>query len=185
MAKAKYVEEREPNGRRSRSGQPKEYPPAQVKRLRDAAMAGLRDPEWGTNAGRLFLDGTLSPECYAAAKWWREAASRYRQAICAPSADPRAISLEAGRGSSAADPDSPAGKDEARRHKGAIEIFDKAHKVLLSAGKLAERAVRRLCENDESPVGEEERKHAISGLLALATHRGLTSGGKSGKNHVR
>jgi hypothetical protein len=174
------VESREPNGRKTRSGE-RECSPTHVRRLRDAALAGLRDPEWGTHAGRLFLDGTLTAEEYAAAKWWRELAAKYRAAICSPPPQPKALNMEAGRGSSSVDPDSEAGQIEAGEHRITVKLFDAAHAALIAAGMLAERAVRQLCEHDESPVGEEQRQWAICGLKRLAIYRGLTRPGK----HVR
>lgn len=183
MAKARknvLVESREPNGRRTRSNE-RQFSPTQVRRLRDAAMAGLRDPEWGTHVGRLFLDGTLTAEEYAVAKWWREMAATYLVAICAPAPQPKATSMEAGRGSAPVDPDSDRGREEAAQHRQTAELFLKAHAVLVAAGMMAERTVRRLCEHDEAPVGEEEKLWAICGLKRLAEYRGLTRPAK----HVR
>jgi hypothetical protein len=178
MTARKLVESREPNGRRQRSNE-REFSPTQVRRLRDAAMAGLRDPEWGTHAGRLFLDGTLTAEMYAAAKWWRELAASYLVAICAPPPHPKATSMEAGRGSATCDPDSERGREEARDQAHTAESFLKGHAALISAGMMAERTVRRLCEQDEAPVGEQERQWAICGLRRLAEYRGLTRPAKN------
>jgi hypothetical protein len=164
MTARKLVESREPNGRRQRSNE-REFSPTQVRRLRDAAMAGLRDPEWGTHAGRLFLDGTLTAEMYAAAKWWREMAAKYRVAICAPPPQPKALNLEAGRGSSSIDPDSE-GQGGGWRPPDTVKVFEGPRGALISAGMMAERTVRRLCEQDEAPVGEQERQWAICGLRA-------------------
>lgn len=174
------VASREPNGRPTRSSE-REFSPTQVRRLRDAAMAGLRDPEWGTHAGRLFLDGTLTAEMYAASKWWREMAATYMVAICAPSPHPKATSMEAGRGSTPVDPDSELGKVEALGHAKDAEAFLSAHAALVGVGMMVERTVRRLCEQDEAPVGEQERLWAICGLKRLALHHRLTRTGK----HVR
>jgi hypothetical protein len=188
MAKARkqrLVLVREPNGRVSRTLNEREFPPAQVKRLRDAAMAGLRDPEWGTELGRLYLEGTLTAEMYAAGKWWRETASRYRGAICAPAPDPKALVLEIGCGSFRPDPDSDAGRELVKRDCTATLIFLEAHGALLGAGMIAERTVRRLCEEDQAPVGEEERLAARNGLLWVAKHRGLTPDAKSRQGYVR
>ena len=188
MAKARklrLVEVREPNGRISRARDEREYPPGQVKRLRDAAMLGLRDQEWGTEMGRMFLDGTLTAEMYAAGKWWRETAAKYQQAICAPPPDARAVSFQIGRGASPIDPDSEAGKTEARRHSAATVTFLESHAALMGAGLLAERAVRRLCEQDEAPIGEEQRQSVKRGLLWIAKYRGLTPDSKSRNGYVR
>ena len=42
--------------------------PAELVRLRDAVARGLRDPMWGTELGRLFLEGKLTAEEYEAVK---------------------------------------------------------------------------------------------------------------------
>lgn len=157
---------REPNGRHQRGRGEREYPPTQVKRLRDAAMVGLRDPEWGTELGRLYLEGTITASMYAAGKDWREKAGKYVNSIGvfpirSPSAEP-------GRGGSPPDPDSPEGQKQAAREANAMERFFEAHHVLLSAGKMAEGAVRRLCEHNEGPCGMAELIALRNGLSALA-----------------
>ncbi len=52
---------REPNGRRSRvlTRSAPQFAPTEVKRLRDAALAGMQNPEWGSELGRLLLAGKL------------------------------------------------------------------------------------------------------------------------------
>ena len=77
MANKRKIKARTPSGQLSRAGRQREYPPAQVRRLRDAAMAGLRDPEWGTELGRLYLEGTITAAMYAAGKDWREKAAKF------------------------------------------------------------------------------------------------------------
>lgn len=183
MRKNRLVQVREPNGRLSRAGKQQESAPAQVKRLRDAALAGMRDPQWGTQLGRLFLGGMITEEMYAAGKWWGEKAAQYCTAINAPVPFPRSASLDIGRGNQSADPESEAGREEARRHRGAVLVFLEAHAALMGAGMLAERAVRRLCEEDVMPCGLEELNSLRSGLMWIAKHRGLTADRKS--RHVR
>lgn len=181
--KNRLVTVREPNGRISRAGRETEYPPTQVKRLRDAAVAGMRDPQWGTQLGRLFLAGSISPEMYAAGRWWSEMAIRYQAALGSPLPFPKAISLDIGRGNQSADPDSDAGRKEADRHRRAVATFHEAHAVLMGAGLAAERIIRRLCEDDVAPCGLGELMNARRGLLWVAEFRGLTRDNKS--RHVR
>jgi hypothetical protein len=66
------------------------------------------------------------------------------------------------------DPDTVEGQKRARREADAMERFFEAHHLLLSAGKLAEAAVRRLCEHDEGPCGMAELIALRNGLSALA-----------------
>ena len=77
MAKTK-LRQREPNGRPQRE---RETPPAQVRRLREAALAGLRDPQWGTELGRLLLTKAIDEAMYAAGRRWNEDAAKYRHVI--------------------------------------------------------------------------------------------------------
>jgi hypothetical protein len=55
-----------------------------------------------------------------------------------------------------------------RREADAMERFFEAHHVLLSAGKMAETSVRRLCEHNEGPCGMAELIALRNGLAALA-----------------
>src|SRR3990167_3899985 len=164
---------REPNGRPSRAGYDREYAPTQIKRLRDAAMIGLRDSEWGTELGRLFLERVITAEMYAAGKWRREMAREYHIAIGAPQPDPKPVSYQRGISGTLPDPDSEAGKERTRRDIAAIAVFQEAHAALLGAGKVAEMAVRRLCEQDQGPVGIFELQYVRRGLLWIAGLRSI------------
>ncbi|MCC6889627.1 MAG: hypothetical protein IT536_13920 [Hyphomicrobiales bacterium] len=172
----RLVKARTPSGQLSRAAREREFPPAQIKRLRDAALAGLRDPQWGTELGRLYLQGTITASMYAAGKDWREKAARYVKSL--NHFPVRSVRLEGRAGGLAPDPDTVEGRRQAKREADAMERFFEAHHVLLSAGKLAEHAVRRLCEHDEGPCGMAELMALRNGLAALAQHRGLTARGK-------
>lgn len=166
---------REPNGRPQRS--PKEFPPAQVRRLRDAAMTGLRDPEWGTELGRLFLTEAITSAMYAAGKRWREDADQYRGAIdVRPLKSP---SVERGIMGTEPDTDSPEGQKVAKRHRDSMEKFYAAHAALIGAGMMAESLVRRVCEDDKSAGSYIERNALRFGLSTLADHYQLTIQRKS------
>lgn len=173
---------REPNGKPQRSSDDREFPPTQVKRLRDAAMRGMADAEWGTVCGRLFLEGRLPASAYAAAKWWAERVVKYHSAINAPPPNPRAITIGGSSGGEPPDPDSFEGRLRTKREQKAVTDFMEAHCVLVSAGKLAEHCVRSVCENNYTPCGTLEYEALERGLLWLADHRGLT---KQQKNDVR
>lgn len=173
--KMKIVQIREPSGRPSRAAEQKETAPAQVRRLRDAALAGMADQEWGTELGRLFLSGKITPPMYAAGKKWAERASRYQAAINCP-VGMRSASAERVGFSSPADPDSDEGQEQVKRDVGAVLAFQEAHAVLLGAGLIAERAVRGLCERDEAMTGELHALALHRGLSWLAEYWGLTGG---------
>jgi hypothetical protein len=164
--KNRPLKARTPSGQLSRAGREREFPPTQVKRLRDAAMAGLRDPEWGTELGRLYLEGTITATMYAAGKNWREKAAQYVNTL--GHFPVRTILAEGRGGSLPPDPDTEEGQKRARREAAAMERFFEAHHVLLSAGKLAEATVRRLCEHNEGPCGMAEMIALRNGLSALA-----------------
>ncbi len=170
----RLVTAREPNGRIQREH---DLAPSEVRRLRDAALRGLRDAEWGTELGRLYLEGSLTGAMYAAGKRWREHAGDYRQAIGIFPV--RSASLERGSRGTPPDPDSEEGSNQAQREANAVERFFEAHAALVAAGMGAEHAVRRLCEDDASLCGVYELNKAKDGLSALARHYNLTNQGKS------
>ena len=170
---------REPNGRQQRE---REFPPTQVKRLRDAAMSGLRNEEWGTELGRLYLETRITAEMYAAGKRWSETAAWYHQAIGAKPL--RGAQVEVGVGSQPADPDSSEGQKQVVREAERAERFFEAHAVLLGVPG-AERTVRALCEQDEGPCGFAELLATRNGLFALADYWGLTGRNKPGTGNVR
>jgi hypothetical protein len=164
--KHRQLRARTPSGQLSRAGRTRELPPTQVRRLRDAALAGLRDPEWGTELGRLYLTGAITAAMYAAGKDWRDKATKYIGTFGLLPV--RSLLVEGRGGSLPPDPETPEGQKRARRDAAAKKRFDEAHQVLLSAGKLAEHTVRRLCEHDETPCGMAELIALRNGLSALA-----------------
>ncbi len=170
----RLVTAREPNGRIQRE---KKYSPTEIRRLRDASIRGMRDPEWGSELGRLYLEGCITDSMCGAGKRWRDEAAQYRSSIGAFPI--RTTSLERGVKSHPPDVDSEDGREQAIRDTNAAERFFEAHAVLVSAGMGAENAVVRLCEEDCSLAGMQELKNARCGLIRLAEHYRLTAGGKS------
>ena len=108
MPPRKHLAKREPNGKpqRERSGPS----PTEISRLRDAALAGMKDPIWGTQLGILHLSGKLTSSQLAAGKRWAELAADYSAATQSPK-PPRSVALEASAGS-AVDPDSAKGREK-------------------------------------------------------------------------
>ncbi len=166
---------REPNGRRSRALARKapQFAPTEVKRLRDAALAGMQSPEWGSELGRLLLAGKLEPELYAAGQHWAECAMRYRQALDAPRPNPPPAGFEPKSPAVAVDPSSSAGQKQTARDMAAMAALQEAHAALRTAGVLAERVVRRVCEHDEAVCGTGEFVGLRRGLVALAVFWGM------------
>jgi len=140
--------------------------------LRDAAFRGLREAEWGSELGRLYVIGAISSAQYGAGRRWTEDAARWRAALDVRPL--RTANLERGALGHPADPDSPEGVEEARRDSARMERFFEAHAELMRVGRGAEAAVRRLCEDDLSLAGMEEFRLARAGLLALSIHYGIT-----------
>jgi hypothetical protein len=174
---------REPTGRTSRAADEREFPPAQVKRLRDAAMRGLRAPEWGTELGLLYLNNDITAAMYAAGKRWSEMVETYRHAIGVFPV--RSVGIERGRGGSSPDPDSPEGRKIAQRESDAAERFFAADAALMQlGGRNPYHFVRMLCEANEMPGGYAELRQLRKGLLVLVAHWDLTGTGKqsNGRN---
>lgn len=162
------MEPRTPRGRLSEAGKRRQHGPTEVKRLRDAALRRMADPEWGTELGRLYLCGSITEIMYVAGKKWRELAAKYRKAFEAFPV--RSASVEMGRGGSDPDPESPAGRAQAKREAKTEEDFFKAHAVLVQVGGCAEMAVRQVCERDEGVCGIAELIALRNGLSALSEH---------------
>ena len=149
MPPRKTLARREPNGKpqRHRDSGPS---PTEISRLRDAALAGMKDPIWGTQLGILHLSGKLTNSQLAAGKRWAELARDYSAAVGAPRG-PRSAALEAS-GGSAVDPDSARGLREARRHSQIIHGYLAALETLARASSLARAAVVLVCEQDAHPI---------------------------------
>ena len=182
MARAgrrKSTVQREPNGRAQR--EPKLPPPSEVRRLRDAALCGMRDPLWGTEIGRLYLAGKITAIAFAAGERWGEQAVQYSQALCSPCPDPRAVSFDRSGGDSL-DPDSHEGRREARRHQRAVDSFTDAWVALKTHSMASERVVRLVCERGQMLAGYHELLALNGGLSTLAGFWGLTSSSKSPSN---
>lgn len=172
---------RELNGRASRSDPyaVKACSPAEVRRLRDAALAGMADERWGTELGRLFLSGKISAPLFEAGKRWRDAAQEYHEAILAPAQNPKAHSFERRGHSHPLDPGTAAGMVEAADHRVTVDEFLKWHAELSDAGSAVERETRAVCERDEAPVGESGLNALDIGLRRLSGLMGLTNPDKN------
>jgi hypothetical protein len=181
--KGLLVPVREPNGRLSRatSHEIDAKSPAEIRRLRDAAVAGMRDPEWGTEIGRLFLDGRLDAALFEAGKRWARLAVACRAAIAAPRQLPGASAFVEKSGGHDADPDSDEGRKRAARDRQIVAEFMEAHAVLKGAGALSESVVRNVCEDNKAIGGHGQMLALTSGLSWLAQHWGWTGARK----HVR
>jgi len=178
VGRRKSLAQREPNGRVQRGPVVPEYSPSEVRRLRDAALTGMRDPLWGTELGRLYLVGKITSAMYAAGKRWGELSAMYTSALCSPSPDPKAVCFDRAGGESP-DPDSYEGRKQVRRHQRAVASFIDAHVALKTASLAAERIVRSMCERDEILIGHEALISLSSGLTTLAHFWGLTDSRKS------
>lgn len=171
--KHKLILIREPNGRLQRPGKDEQEPaPAAVKRLRDEALAGMADPQWGTQLGRLFLQGRIEPPLYAAGRKWGEYAAKYRDAIGSPTDKP--IAFERRGHSYPPDPNSEKGIEQVKKDSDAIMDFITAD-AALSGWRLSRMAVRTCVENDIAPAGVYEDGWLRHGLKLLAEHWGLTA----------
>jgi hypothetical protein len=181
MSRRKNTAAREPSGKVQR--QPQQPSPLEAKRLRDAALAGMRDPLWGTELGRLHLTGKIDFLQLSAGRQWAEYAARYSQALCSPPPDPKAIAIGVSGGRSDIDPDSYEGRREVRRHVRAVQSFIDAAAALKVDTASSFAIVRTVCERNATIAGHQELIRLVSGLQALVHSWGLTEAGKS--HHVR
>jgi len=170
-----FIPAREPNGRLSRTMNPVDSAsPAAVKRLKDAALKGVADEHWGTQLGHLLLDGAITEPLYAAGRRWTETVMAYYRAIGAPPPYPKAISWERYEPGADPDPRSEKGKRIINKAIKAIDEMHDAYGVLRTAGLLAERVVRAVCETNATPQDWAERVALTEGLSVLALFWGLT-----------
>jgi hypothetical protein len=165
MARRSAFAQREPNGREQRH---RLLSPTEARRLREAAWRGLRDAQWGTELGRLFLESSLTEQQFLAGQRWRQDVAAYHWAIDVFPV--RTASLERGK-ATPPDPDSEVGRKLAKRESEAIETFFAAHAILSFTG--AEKVVRALVERDEPICGVVGLRTARKGLSVLAEHYGL------------
>ena len=68
--------------------------PTQIRRLLDSAATEVRHQAFGTQLGRLYLNGQVSATEFAAGKRWAEIVANYSIACRSPS-PPRTLSLDA------------------------------------------------------------------------------------------
>jgi len=164
MSRRKALVAREPNGRAKRTSP---LPPAsEVSRLRDAALAGMRDPVWGTTLGYLYLSGKVTGSQFAAGKRWADLARDYSAASQSPK-QPRSANLDP-KGGEPPDPDSEQGRREARQHAHTLHQYIAGLGIINLAGAPARRAVEAVCEQGQVPAGHTQLEALGRGLSALA-----------------
>jgi hypothetical protein len=163
MPKRKAMARREASGKIRR---PPPLPsPLEVVRLRDAALAGMRDAVWGSALGWLFLCGKINASEFAAGRNWLMLATDYAQACQSPRPPGSAV-LDA-MGGTSPDPDSLAGLREARREALAVENYMEALLCLKRYPSAVLTAVQSCCEQSSVPGGLIELKCLKIGLGAL------------------
>ncbi len=153
--------------------------PSAIRRLRDAALAGMADARWGAEIGRLYLAGKLNSDQYGAGCRWADLASRHSAAIGSRRGLTSSSDFNRSQGTPV-DPDSEAGELERRRHLKDLERYQKALAVIARHGVTVTQAIRRLCEEDLH-LTTPEFGHALFGLNELVGHFGLTASSKSAK----
>jgi len=152
------------NGRLSRAGQGTDHSPTAIRRLRDASIRGMCSPEWGSELGRLWLEGKLTGRQYQAGKAFAELRHDYLDAIASP---PEAPSVSIGEKASRGHTD---GAREAARHRRAVKRYQDAIDVLGAQASI----VLPTCEHDTLIVGASFGALSV-GLTSLADHWGLPS----------
>jgi hypothetical protein len=167
MSRRKCMAPRHPCGRSRPSRDTELLSPTETRRLRDAAVAGLRDQLWATTIGRLHLTGRLTTAQLAAGKRWAELAVAYSIACQSP-CPPKTRPLDAS-GGRPSDPDSDAGVKESRRHERATAAYLDGRHALRLAGREAERVVDSVCVQDHAPAGLCELDALRAGLQSLST----------------
>jgi len=164
MSRRKSLTRREPNGRPQRA--PPDLPsPTEVSRLRDAALAGMRDPVWGSMLGQMLLGGKITSFQFSVGRKWSELAREY-SAISQSPQPPKSANLDP-RGGIGPDPDSPKGLREARQQTFVKHQYLAAYELLKLTGDASMRAVVDTCEAGLHPVGLDGLNQLRKGLDTL------------------
>lgn len=151
--------------------------PAEIKRLRNAALKGMKDEHWGWEIGRLFLEGRIPADQFEAGKRWRRLVWGWRQAYGIPASSTKALSLFQEPRSPPADPDSEKGQAQIERARALHDELRLAHGVVESYGGEAVRTLRHVVEDDCVPIGLEDFNRLRKCLGALSSLWGLTARG--------
>lgn len=142
--------------------------PSQIRRLRDAALAGMADPQWGSMAGIFYLSRKIDEIEYETAKRFGDLHSQYINVIGGPR-PPRSSSVERASPVSSIDVDTELGEEEAQRHIVILNKYNDAHTVLHKIGPSAEADIIRFCSiPGESPAGYEAMIRVVMGLRELS-----------------
>jgi hypothetical protein len=167
----KTLRPREPNGRLSRAGREATgaLAPAAVRRLRDAALAGMAAPEWGTELGLMYLRQEIEASLYEAGRRWARLAAEAQRATGAPAHVGSGGNLERMRDRQP-DPETPAGQREAERDRAILADTKAALAALEGAGAAPLKAVKQVCEGNRPAIGIADRTALRAGLDALALH---------------
>lgn len=159
---------REPAGRLQRERQ--EPPPAKLRRLYLAALAGMEDARWATELGRLYRGQKISEVEFLAGERWAMLARQYAHAIEAPTIKPPALE----RTSKGTRPDNEHAMPD---NEHAIRAMRKPLAALQASGALA--VVRAACEYERCITYELPQLR--TGLDALAKHWRLSGTKTNGK----
>lgn len=165
---------RTPSGQLSREGrnQVNAMAPAVIVRMREAAKALAIDPLWGTELGRMHLQGELSATQLEAGKRWANLARAHAAAICSKGI--KAMNIGGSSSGAEPDPDSEAGIKIAERESRTVDRYRDAEGRVIDCGTRVLFAVAALCEDDR-PLEWAEKREAVKGLDALSSHWGLTT----------
>jgi hypothetical protein len=166
MSRRKHLAARGATGRIRTVRSAELMSPTEARRLIDVAAAGLRDPVWSSQLGRLHVVGKITASEFAAGKHWAQLVAGYSVACQSPRA-PSTVLLDAS-GGQPTDPDSDVGIKEARRHERASAQFAEGRYVLKLAGHEAERVVDDVVMRDQAPAGFTELESLRTGLSALS-----------------
>jgi hypothetical protein len=142
--------------------------PSQIRRLRDAALAGMADPQWGSMAGIFYLSRKIDEIEYETAKRFGDLHTQYISVIGGPKS-PKSSNPERGSLGISLDVDSELGEEETKKHINIMGRYNDAHTVLLGIGPAAEGDIIRFCSiPGESPAGHEAMLRVRWGLRALS-----------------
>lgn len=143
--------------------------PAAIRRLRDAALMGMADPQWGTVAGLFFLNKLIDEVEYEAAKRFGDLHAQYISVIGGPR-PPKTSTGERPARSAQIDVDTELGEAEAKRHVAILTSYNEVHLALKMIDPATEADLIRFCSvPGESPAGHAAMLRLKDGLKSIAS----------------
>lgn len=154
------------------STDPKEWP-----RLRDAALAGMANPMWGSELGRLMVRRSLTAAQFEAARRYSETCRLAGNMTGLPSPSPKTPSWARSPGKQR----DAFSEEENVRGEVAKALYQNIINIRAMLDPMTMRLINSVCCNDEACAAWDLHR-LQQGLEKIAVFFGLTTKTKNGRN---